>query len=67
MRVLVTVVTLFFLGVQAQSEWSYTGKLPPGISRQGDKTAHLCWVWVLPYGFTCVLLCLNEQIDFQPR
>ncbi|XP_035296568.1 carbonic anhydrase 6 isoform X2 [Cricetulus griseus] len=28
MRVLVTVVTLFFLGVQAQSEWSYT---EPGL------------------------------------
>lgn len=39
MRVLVSVVSLFFLGIQALSEWSYSGKLTPGTSGQSDKAA----------------------------
>lgn len=38
MRALVSVVSLFFLGIQA-SDWSYTGKPTPGTSGQSDKAA----------------------------
>ena len=37
MRALVSVVSLFFLGIQAIIDWSYLGKLTPGTSGQTDK------------------------------
>lgn len=67
MGVLVTVVSFFFLGAQAQNEWTYSGKRPPSISRQGDKTAHPCWLWVLLFWVHKRFALSDEQIDFQPR